>query len=188
LPGEEPQDLEAVAAEIQARLGAAIFTTSEESLEEVVGRLLRDSRRTLAVAESCTSGMLAMRVTRVPGSSDYFLGGILCYSNEAKKELCGVPREVLEKHGAVSAEVAEALARGVSDALHSSIGVGVTGIAGPGGGSKEKPVGLVYIGCSDGKRLVHARRIIPGDREAVRERATFFALSFLRKFLLAPRA
>ena len=187
-PGEEPEDLEVAAHEIQARLGDAIFTTSEQSLEEVVGRLLRDSGRTLAVAESCTSGLLGMRITRVPGSSDYFLGGILCYSKEAKKELCRVPDEILEKHGAVSAEVAEALARGASAALHSSIGLGVTGIAGPGGGSVEKPVGLVYIGLSDSDRVAHARRIIPGDREAVRERAAVLALSLLRRFLLEPRS
>jgi len=127
-----------------------------------------------------------MRITRVPGSSDYFLGGILCYSNEAKKELCRVPQKVLERHGAVSAEVAEALARGARDALHSSIGLAVTGIAGPGGGSAEKPVGLVYVGLSEGDRVEHARRVIPGDRDAVRERAAVFALSLLRRFLLRP--
>jgi nicotinamide-nucleotide amidase len=184
LPGDPPADLEASAAQIQARLGDAVFTTSEQPLEEVVGRLLRDSGRTLAVAESCTSGLLGMRITRIPGSSDYFLGGILCYSNEAKKELCRVPREILEKHGAVSAEVAEELARGVRDALHSSIGLAITGIAGPGGGSAEKPVGLVYVGLSEGERVEYDRRIIPGDREAIRERAAALALSLLRRFLL----
>jgi len=184
--GEEPSELDAAATRIQATLGDAIFTTSEQSLEEVVGRLLRDSGRTLAVAESCTAGLLAMRITRVPGSSDYFLGGVLCYSNEAKVDLCGVPNEILQKHGAVSAETAEALARGARAALHSSIGLGITGIAGPGGGSAEKPVGLVYIGVSDGDRVIHVRRIIPGNRDAIRERAAVFALSLLRRFLLQP--
>lgn len=184
-PGDQPADLEAAAAQIQARLGDAVFTTSEQSLEEVVGGLLRDSGRTLAVAESCTSGLLGMRITRIPGSSDYFLGGILCYSNDAKKELCRVPQEILEKHGAVSAEVAEALARGVRDALHSSIGLGITGIAGPGGESAEKPVGLVYVGLCNGERVESARRILPGDREAIRQRAAVHALSLLRRFLLS---
>jgi nicotinamide-nucleotide amidase len=187
-PDEEPGDLEAVASAIQAKLGDAIFTTSEESLEEVVGRLLRDQGRTLSVAESCTSGMLGMRITRVAGSSGYFLGGILCYSNEAKMEFCRVPAEILDKYGAVSAETAEAMACGVSAAFHSAIGIGVTGIAGPGGGSKGKPVGLIFIAIAEGDRVIQAGRIIPGDREAVRERTTAMALSLLRKFLMQDRA
>jgi nicotinamide-nucleotide amidase len=180
---EEPSDLEELASRIQATLGDAIFTTSGESMEEVIGRQLRESGRTIAVAESCTAGMLGMHITRVPGSSIYFVGGILCYSNDAKIELCGVTPELLEKHGAVSAEVAEALARGVRNALHSSIGLSITGIAGPGGGSPEKPVGLVYIGISDGKQSESRHRIMPGDRESIRERSTYLALSWLRRFL-----
>jgi len=185
--GEDPKDLDELASKIQEALGDAIFTDSGESLEQVVGRQLRESGLTLAVAESCTSGMIGMCITRVPGSSDYFRGGILCYSNEVKMNLCGVPAEVLQQHGAVSAEVAEALARGVRDNLNSSIGLSVTGIAGPGGGSAEKPVGLVFVGLSDGKRTAHWRRIIPGDRETIRERTTYFALSLLRRFLLHRR-
>jgi nicotinamide-nucleotide amidase len=138
----------------------------------------------LAVAESCTSGMLAMHITRVSGSSEYFRGGVLCYSNEAKMELCGVPEDLLQTHGAVSSKVAEALAQGVRRALHSSIGLSITGIAGPGGGSEEKPVGLVYIGLSDGKRVESRHRIMPGDRESIRERSTYLALSWLRRFLI----
>jgi nicotinamide-nucleotide amidase len=176
-------DLNELAARIQAALGNAIFTSAGESMEEVVGRQLRETGKTLAIAESCTSGMLGMHITRVPGSSSYFMGGILCYSNQAKMDLCGVPAELLQKHGAVSAEVAEALARGVREALHSTIGLSITGIAGPGGGSPEKPVGLVYIGISDGQRAESRHRIMPGDRESIRERATYLALSWLRKFL-----
>jgi nicotinamide-nucleotide amidase len=182
--GEHPADLEELAAKIQEKVGNAIFTTAGESMEEVVGRLLRKSGNTLAVAESCTSGMLGMHITRVPGSSDYFKGGILCYSNEAKMELCGVSAELLQRHGAVSAEVAEALAVGVRNALHSSIGVSITGIAGPGGGSAEKPVGLVHIGISDGTRTLSRHRIMPGDRESIRERSTYLALSWLRRLLI----
>jgi nicotinamide-nucleotide amidase len=180
---EDGSDLDELAAKIQAKLGDAIFTTCGESMEEVVGRQLRESGKTLAVAESCTAGMLGMQITRVPGSSDYFLGGILCYSNDAKTELCGVPADLLQKYGAVSAEVAEALAQGVRSSLHSSIGLSITGIAGPGGGSFEKPVGLVYIGVSDGKHIESRHRVMPGDRESIRERSTYLALSWLRRFL-----
>jgi nicotinamide-nucleotide amidase len=181
--GEIPPDLDELASKILEKLGNAVFSTCGESMEEVVGRLLRESGRTLAVAESCTAGMLGMNITRVPGSSSYFLGGVLCYSNDAKMKLCGVPAELLEKHGAVSEEVAEALAEGVRNALKSSIGLSITGIAGPGGGSAEKPVGLVYTAISDGTRTESRHRIMPGDRESIRERSTYLALSWLRRFL-----
>ena len=181
---EDPPDLERLAAQIQSELGDAIFTTRGESMEEVVGRQLTESGQTLAVAESCTAGMLGMNITRVPGSSGYFKGGILCYSNEAKVAFCGVPAKLLESHGAVSAEVAEALAQGVRRAFSSSIGLSITGIAGPGGGSAEKPVGLVYIGICDGVQTKSRHRIMPGDRESIRERSTYLALSWLRRFLM----
>ena len=178
------EDLETLAAGIQAEMGDAIFSTSGETLEEVVGYLLRESGKTLSVAESCTSGMLGMTITRIPGSSDYFHGGVLCYSNDAKMKLCGVAPETLDTHGAVSAQTAEELARGVRAALGSDIGLSITGIAGPGGGSAEKPVGLVYIGLADSVHSEHHRRILPGDREAVRERSAYFALAQLRRYLL----
>ncbi len=186
-PKEEPSDLEELAARIQETLGEAIFSTDGESLEQALGNMLRGSGQTLAVAESCTAGMIGMRITRVPGSSEYFLGGILCYSDDAKQRLCGVPRELLEKHGAVSAQVAEALACGVRNALRSSVGLSITGIAGPAGGTPDKPVGLVYVGLSDGGRTTHLRRIIPGDRDTVRERTTYLALSNLRRFLMSRK-
>jgi nicotinamide-nucleotide amidase len=184
MEGESPLALEKLSAGIREELGDAIFSTSGEFMEEVVGRLLRESGKTLAAAESCTAGMLGMQITRVPGSSDYFLGGIICYSNEAKTDLCGVSPDLLRKHGAVSAEVAEALARGARNAFHSSLGVAITGIAGPGGGSTEKPVGLVYIGISDGTQTLSRHRIMPGDRESIRERSTYLALSWLRRFMV----
>ncbi len=183
--GGSPSGLEELSGKIREVFGNAVFSTTGESLEEVLGRMLTDSGKSLAVAESCTSGMIGMRITRVPGSSRYFLGGVLCYSNDSKRRLCGLSSEVLEQHGAVSSETAEALAKGVREALGSSIGLSITGIAGPGGGSEEKPVGLVYVGLSDGRRLTHLRRIIPGDRETMRERATYFALSSLRRFLIS---
>ncbi|MBN2318532.1 MAG: competence/damage-inducible protein A [Acidobacteria bacterium] len=183
-PGDDIEDLDELASRIQEKIGPAIFSTQNESMEEVVGRMLRESRNTLAVAESCTAGMLGMHVTRVPGSSGYFQGGIQCYSDTAKTELCGVPADLIRTHGAVSAEVAEALAIGVRNKLHASIGLSITGIAGPGGGSPEKPVGLVYIGVSDGVDTLNRHRIMPGDRESIRERTTYLALSWLRRFLM----
>jgi nicotinamide-nucleotide amidase len=182
--GESAADVEELGAKIQAELGDAVFSISRETMEEVVARLLRESGKTLAVAESCTSGILGMYLTRVSGSSGYFRGGVLCYSNDAKMKLCGVPPETITEHGAVSAETAEALALGVRAALSSDIGISITGIAGPDGGSAEKPVGLVYFGLSDGVNTEFRRRFMPGDRESVRERSAFFALSMLRDFLM----
>jgi nicotinamide-nucleotide amidase len=182
--GDGCEDLDSLVGRLIEVLGNAVFSTAGESLEKVVGRMLEERRLTLAVAESCTSGMIGSRITRVPGSSRYFLGGILCYSNEAKSALCAVPEALIVSAGAVSAEVAESLAVGVRAALKSSIGLSITGIAGPDGGSEEKPVGLVYVAISNGARSVHHRRIIPGDRETIRERATYFALSGLRRFML----
>jgi nicotinamide-nucleotide amidase len=181
---EIPAGLEELAAKIQDKLGDAVFSTRGEFMEEVVGRQLRQSERTLAVAESCTAGMLGMHITRVPGSSDYFLGGVLCYSDKAKIELCGVPVELIARYGAVSSEVAEALARGVRNTLQSSIGLSITGIAGPGGATQGKPVGLVYIGISDGAHTESRHRVMPGDRDSIRERSTYLALSWLRRFLM----
>ena len=182
--GEKAADIEELGTKIQAELADAIFSTSGEMMEEVIGRLLRKFGKTLAVAESCTSGIVGMLITRVSGSSAYFRGGALCYSNDAKMKLCGVSQETLSEYGAVSAETAEAMACGVRSALSSDIGISITGIAGPGGGSAEKPVGLVYFGLSDGVYTETRRRIMPGDRESVRERSAYFALSMLRDFLL----
>ncbi len=185
MPGESAGELDELTQRIAETLGDTVYSTSGETLEEVIGRLLRESGRSLAVAESCTSGAVATRITRIPGSSDYFLGGVLCYANEVKEKLCGVPAPVLEEYGAVSAEVAEALAQGVCRVSNSSIGLSVTGIAGPGGGSADKPVGLVYFGLSDCRGNAHERRVIPGDRESIRERAATYALAYLRRFLLS---
>ncbi len=180
---ESAKDLEEVVERVAAVLGDAVFSTSGESLEHVLGHMLLEKKETLAVAESCTSGMIGARITRVPGSSGYFRGGVLCYSNDAKQILCGVPESLIASKGAVSPEVAEALATGVREALQASLGLSVTGIAGPGGATEDKPVGLVYVGISDGRRTIHHRRILPGDRETIRERASYFALSLLRRFL-----
>ncbi len=138
---------------------------------------------TLATAESCTGGLVAARLTSVPGSSDVFLGGVVAYSDEVKAAELGVPEAVLEQHGAVSAEAAAAMAAGARERLVADVAVAVTGVAGPGGGTEEKPVGLVYL-HAEGPDGALARELdLPGERQAIRERATVAALHLLRALL-----
>jgi nicotinamide-nucleotide amidase len=170
-----------LAGKIKERLGLYIFSETGESLEKVVGDLLVARHLTLAVAESCTGGLIAKRLTDIPGSSRYLLTGVVAYSNEAKIELVGVPRELIEQHGAVSSEVAEAMAAGIRARAGADIGVGVTGIAGPEGGTPEKPVGLVYLGLADRNGVEHRRFNLPGDRERVRELTAQLALDWVRR-------
>jgi nicotinamide-nucleotide amidase len=167
-------------------LGENLFSTHGETLEEVVARVLVENHATIAVAESCTGGMLAERLTNVPGSSNYFLGGVVCYSNELKTAFVDVPAASIESKGAVSSEVALALASGIRRRTGATIGVGITGIAGPTGGTPEKPVGLVHIAIADerGSRE-HAIRF-PGDRERIRLYATQSALDMVRRYFLYP--
>ena len=140
--------------------------------------------RTLAVAESCTGGLLAGRLTELPGASDYLLGGIVAYSNEVKTGAAGVPAELIERHGAVSCEVAVALAEGARSRLGADLGVGVTGVAGPGGGSEEKPVGLVWLSVAAAGREPLTRSIsLPGNRADIRDRATTIAMHLLLRVL-----
>jgi nicotinamide-nucleotide amidase len=149
-------------------------------LEEVVARLLTLNNATIAAAESCTGGLLAERLTSIAGSSTYFLGGVVCYSNEMKTAWADVPAEMIAAKGAVSAEVAAALAEGIRRRVGSTLGVGITGIAGPGGGSEEKPVGTVHIAlASPGEMKARALRF-PGDREMVRMQASQAALDMVR--------
>jgi nicotinamide-nucleotide amidase len=162
-----------------------IFSRDERSVEEHVLGLARARGLTIATAESCTGGLIAARLTRVPGSSESFLGGIVAYANAVKKAELDVPEALLAEHGAVSAEVAEAMAEGARRRLGADLTVAVTGVAGPGGGTEEKPVGLVHLHVSgpDGSR---ARTLdVPGDREQVRVRATVTALHLLRQLLEA---
>ncbi len=145
--------------------------------------LLKGRGWRLAVAESCTAGLVGERITRIPGSSDYFWGGVIAYENAAKVALLGVPREVLESHGAVSEPAALAMARGVRERAGVEVGAAVTGIAGPSGGTAQKPVGTVWIAVSTpaGERTVHRR--FPGDRGLVRARAAQAALDLVRRAL-----
>lgn len=167
-------------------LGEHLISTRGETLEEVVARVLTENRATIGVAESCTGGMLAERLTSVPGSSAYFLGGVVCYSNELKTNLAGVPAELIESKGAVSAEVALALADGIRRRTGATLGIGITGIAGPTGATPEKPVGLVHIAIADEHGPRERRVQFPGDRERIRQYATHTALDTVRRHFLVP--
>ena len=176
--------LDGLAGQIEERLGESIFAFRGETLEEVVGLRLAVGGFTLAVAESCTGGLVAQRVTEVPGSSVYFREGVVTYSNESKVRLLGVPSDLIAEYGAVSAPVAEAMAEGARLKAETDFGIAVTGIAGPGGGSEEKPVGLVYIALSDDAHTEHRKLLLPGDRNLIRWRASQAALDLLRRRLI----
>jgi nicotinamide-nucleotide amidase len=167
--------------QIDQELGDSIFARTEQSLEEVVGTYLAMKNATISTAESCTGGMVAERLTNVPGSSRYFMSGVICYSNESKMELAGIPPLLLEMQGAVSHEVARGLAEGIRARANTTIGVGVTGIAGPTGGSPEKPVGTVYIAVATPTETEHRQFLFPGDRERVRWQASQAALDMVRR-------
>ncbi len=169
---------------IEDELGDAVFSTGGETLEQIVGYYLQMRGATLAVAESCTGGMLAQRLTSVAGSSRYFLGGSVVYSNELKTELADVPPGLIAEHGAVSRQVALALAKGIRERTKATFGIGITGIAGPTGGTPEKPIGLVYIGISSENETEAVERRLPGDRERIRLWASFTAMDLLRRKLM----
>lgn len=175
---------DAFAAIVRERHPDALFSDDGRSVDELIADGLRARGWTIATAESCTGGLLGARLTDLPGSSDYVAGGLIVYSNAAKIALAGVDADLLERHGAVSREVAEALARGARERLGAEIGVGVTGIAGPGGGSEEKPVGLVWIAIAGPNGPARSDSIImPGSRADVRDRTTTFALHLVRRLL-----
>lgn len=165
-------------------LGESVFTTTGESMEQTVGRELTRHRATIAAAESCTGGLLAERLTRVPGSSAYFLGGVVCYSNDLKTAWTDVPPEMIESQGAVSAAVASALAAGIRRRTGATIGVGITGVAGPSGGTPDKPVGLVHIALADAVSSSERVAQMIGDRERIRWQASQLALDMVRRYLL----
>lgn len=185
---EAETTLDELATKISDALGMAVFATNGETLEEVVGAMLRESGKTLAVAESCTGGLIGVRLTEVAGSSDYFLEGAITYSNEAKVRNLGVPEAVLAEHGAVSSQTAEAMAAGVRERAGADYGISVTGIAGPGGGSEAKPVGTVFIGYSDVEQTRSVKFVFPGDRYLIRWRSSQAALDYLRRRMLKADA
>ena len=169
---------------IALALGENVFTTEGESLEEVVARQLTLNNASIAVAESCTGGLLAERLTSIPGSSSYFLGGVVCYSNDLKSAWVDVPAELIAAKGAVSPEVARALAEGIRRRSGSTLGLGVTGIAGPGGGSAERPVGMVHIALAEASSSKERSMRFPGDRDRIRWQASQTALDMVRRYFL----
>jgi len=172
-------------AEIRKRLGRHIFGVDDQTLESVVGDLLRTQGKTLAVAESCTGGLIGSRITDVPGSSDYFLAALVTYSNTAKIQLLGVNADTLQAKGAVSEEVACQMAAGVRQRIGADVSIATTGIAGPTGGTPDKPVGLVYIGIADDDGVSCQRFEAFGNRTQIKYRASQAALDWLRRKLMA---
>jgi nicotinamide-nucleotide amidase len=181
---EAQERVDQVASEVEDELGDYVYSSNGETLEEIVGLFLQMRGATLAVAESCTGGMLGQRISSVSGSSRHFLGGAIVYANDMKNLFANVPPMLIEAHGAVSREVAEAMADGIREECRASIGVGITGVAGPTGGTEQKPVGLVYVAVSDGKKTEVVERQFPGDRERIRVYATQQALDLIRRFLM----
>ena len=182
--GNGVEMVEAVVEGMRSRLGNAVYTEIDESLAAVVGALLRETGSTLAVAESCTGGLLADEVTNVPGSSDYFRAGYVTYSNRSKMQLLGVPEGLIREYGAVSPQVAEAMVSGVLESSGADMALSTTGIAGPGGGTDEKPVGLVYIGCGVKDTVVSEKFQFTDERRLNKERSVAAALNLLRIQLL----
>ena len=179
--------LDDLEARLRERVGELLFGRDGERLEDIVAQLLWEANRTVAVAESCTGGLVCHRLTNVAGSSTYFVCGEVAYSNHAKETLLGVPRELIDRHGAVSEAVALAMASGMRDAAATDLALGITGIAGPGGGSAEKPVGLTYIAiASDAGATCREFRFL-GDRETNKLLASQGALDMVRRHLLSRR-
>ncbi len=184
---EGERRLDELEAKARAVLGERVFGVDGPGLPEIAAQLLLERGLTVAVAESCTGGLVGKRFTDIPGSSDYFLGGVTAYHNDVKIGLLGVPAGMLAQYGAVSSEVAAAMAEGVRERLHADCALSTTGVAGPGGGTEEKPVGLVYIGSVvDGVTEVE-RMLFWGRRDQIRERAALAAVDLLRRRLLRAR-
>jgi len=183
---ERRERLGAMTRRLDALIGRAVYAHRDTTLEEVVGELLRRAGVTLVTAESCTGGLVAERLTRVPGSSDYFLGAAVTYSNELKMALLGVSPALLGAHGAVSEEVAAAMALGARERLGADYALALTGVAGPGGGTEEKPVGTVHIALASPEGITSHRRLgYPGDRQRIRWLSSQVALEMLRRHLLS---
>ena len=178
-----PADAQAEALVAALTAGAPVFSSDGRSVDDLVADALRAGSLTVAVAESCTGGLLGARLSERPGSSDYFLGGVISYANEIKMELLGVPAAMLAKYGAVSEEVAGAMAEGARAATGADYALAVSGVAGPDGGTADKPVGLVYVACGGPRRTHVVRGLYPGDRASVRDYSVSAALHLLRREL-----
>ncbi|HEV7966426.1 MAG TPA: competence/damage-inducible protein A [Candidatus Acidoferrales bacterium] len=178
------RQLQGIQESIVLALGEAVFTTAGESMEEVVAQELTMHHATIATAESCTGGLLAERLTRISGSSAYFLGGVVSYSNALKSAWVDVPAEIIESRGAVSSEVAVALADGIRRRTGATLGVGITGVAGPTGGTPEKPVGTVHVAIADASGSKERGVRYPGERDRIRWQASQTALDLVRRYFL----
>lgn len=173
-----------VEQELRKRLGPAVYGVDDETMEVAVGQALLAAGATLAVAESCTGGLIASRITDVPGASRYFVAGYVTYSNQAKQDVLGVPADLLREKGAVSAECAEAMARGARQRSGADYAAAVTGIAGPGGGTPEKPVGLVYMAVADAQGVEVCRQLWPASREQFKQRVSQTVLDMIRRRII----
>ncbi len=176
-------ELGKVEKEIRRLVGSYVIAAGNQSMEEVVGRMLLDKDMTISVAESCSGGLIGHRLTNVPGSSAYFQGGVVVYSNQSKADLLHVNPKTLETHGAVSNQTVREMARGVRDLFKTDLGLAVTGIAGPDGGSKEKPVGTVHIGLAAGDEVISDKYRFWGNREEVKLETSIMALDWVRRYL-----
>ena len=183
-PGEVDRKIENTEKIIREKLGDYIFGTDEDTLEKVVGELLIKKKITLSVAESCSGGLVCERLTNIPGISAVFLCGLVAYSNRAKTELLNISPQLIKEKGAVSSEVAKKMAKGIRDITGSDVSIGITGIAGPGGGTPEKPVGLVYIALDAKERSICNRYFFSGKREVIKWKTSQEALDLLRRYLL----
>ena len=177
-------ELEQADTIVRAELGELIFTNDDKTLEEVLVRLLTKKKQTLATAESCTGGLLANRITNVPGASSVLLAGYVCYANEAKIDILGVDPKLIEQHGAVSEEVARAMVEGARKRAKSTYALATTGIAGPDGGSKEKPVGTAYVALADDAETKVRKLFFPSDRETFKQLVAQFAFEMLRRTVM----
>jgi nicotinamide-nucleotide amidase len=175
--------LDGVETGIRTLLGPCVFATGQQKMEKVLGEMLRKRHLTISVAESCTGGLIGHLLTNVPGSSDYFLGGVITYSNESKINLLGVSSKTLETHGAVSNPTVQEMAKGVRERLDSDIGLSVSGIAGPEGGTAGKPVGTVHIGLAAEDKVLSGKYRFQGTREEIKLNTAMMALDCVRRYL-----
>lgn len=185
-PTEKETDklLQSSVNQLKKILGNYVYGTDKQSLEEIVGNLLMNRKLKVAVAESCTGGMLGEMITRIPGSSEYFQGGVISYNARVKEDLLKVPPEVIRKYGEVSRQVAKSMAEGVRRCCQSNVGISITGIAGPGGATEKKKVGLVYMALADNKKTIIQKHQLFGDRQLIRLRSARRALNMLRMYLM----
>lgn len=184
ITGKDEEIVKRCADTLVELFGIRVYTRDDKSLPEVVGEILRQKRLTIATAESCTGGLISDLLTNVPGSSDYYLGGVVAYSNRTKINLLGVEERVIDRYGAVGSQTVKEMAKGICSVMGTDCGIAVSGIAGPGGGTVKKPVGLVYIGVVYRGRFRVERGLFSGTRRLIKERSAYSALDLLRRVLL----